>query len=146
VKKARRIVNEYGAPLIMGPGLIEMAKREHLYPELAACCDIWMIQTQRLQIDWQSGQPVTADRYRAEVKRIVELLSKGNPRIQVFVQIIPLQATPERKKAFTAERLVSYLRAVEDLVDAAKIYGGNTELIAEIFERLRGPQAQGAKP
>jgi hypothetical protein len=143
VKKARELVKDYGSPLVMGPGLIEMAKREHLYAKMAEFCDIWMIQTQRLQIDWDSGQPVPAERYRKEVKRVVELLKKGNPRIQVFVQIIPLQATPERKKAFAAERLVSYLRAVEDLVDGAKIYGGNAELIAEMFQRLRGKAGDG---
>lgn len=142
VKKARALVKDYGAPLIMGPGLIEMAKREELYPEMAQHCDIWMIQTQRLQLDPDTGEPTSAQRYRGEVKRIVELLRQGNPNIQVFVQIIPLQATPERREAFTAERLTSYLLAVEDLVDAAKIYGGNTELIAEVIQRLRKNRPQ----
>jgi hypothetical protein len=54
LKKARELVKDYGAPLIMGPGLIEMAKREHLYPEMAKHCDIWMIQTQRLQLDLET--------------------------------------------------------------------------------------------
>jgi len=137
LKKARALVKDYGAPLIMGPGLIEMAKREHLYPELAKHCDIWMIQTQRLQLDPQTGEPVSPERYREEVQRIVGLLRQGNPDIRVFVQIIPLQATAERKAFFTAERVVSYLLAIDDLVESAKIYGGNTELIAEVVKRLR---------
>ena len=142
VKKARELVKDYGAPLVMAPGLIEMAKREHLYPEMAKHCDIWMIQTQRLQFDLETQKPTSDEHYRAEVKRIVGLLRQGNPDIQVFVQIIPLQATPERREVFTAERLASYLLAVEDLVGAAKIYGGNTELIAELIHRLRNGRPQ----
>jgi len=138
VKKARELVRDYGAPLVMGPGLIEMAKREHLYSEMAKHCDIWMIQTQRLQFDPQTGTPGTPERYREEVERIVGLLRQGNPGVRVFVQLIPLQATAERRAFFTAERVASYVLAVEDLVDAAKIYGGNQELIAEVVDRLRG--------
>jgi hypothetical protein len=52
----------------MGPGLNAMASREHLYPELAKHCDIWMIQTQRLQLDPQTATPVGPERYRDEVK------------------------------------------------------------------------------
>jgi predicted acyl esterase len=143
LKKARELVKAYGAALVMGPGLIEMAKREELYPELAKHCDIWMIQTQRLQLDLESGEPRSDEYYREQVKRIVAMLRQGNRDIRVFVQIIPLQATSERRETFTAERLTSYLLAVEDLVDAVKIYGGNTELIAEVIERLgaeRRPQ------
>jgi hypothetical protein len=141
-KKARALVKDYGAPLIVGPGLSEMAKREHLYPELAKHCDIWMIQTQRLQFDLETQTARSDEQYRADVKRIVGLLRQGNPDIQVFVQIIPLQTTAERRATFTAERLVSYLLAVEDLVDAAKIYGGNTELITELIQRLRKGRAE----
>ena len=147
LKKARELVKDFGAPLVMGPGLSEMAKREELYPEMARHCDIWMIQTQRLQLDPETDEPATGERYREDVERIVGLLRQGNPDIQVFVQIIPLQKTPERRAAFTAERLASYLLAVEDLVDAAKIYGGNTELIAEVIDRLRkGRPRQPANP
>ena len=60
LKKARELVKDYGAPLIMGPGLNAMASREHLYPELAKHCDIWMIQTQRLQLDPHTGTPLPA--------------------------------------------------------------------------------------
>jgi hypothetical protein len=142
VKKARELVKDYGAPLIMGPGLIEMAKREHLYSEMAKHCDIWMIQSQRLQLDPETQEPSSNERYREEIERIVRLLRQDNPEIQVFVQIIPLKATPERRAAFTAERLASYLLAVENLVDAAKIYGGDTELIAEVIQRLRKSRVQ----
>jgi putative CocE/NonD family hydrolase len=137
LQKARQVVKDYGAPLIMGPGLSEMTKREHLYPALAQHCDIWMIQTQRLQLDPQTGTPSSPQRYREEVKRIVGLLRRGNPGIRIFVQVIPLQATAERKAFFTAERVAAYVLAVADLVDSAKIYGGNAELIAEVVKRVR---------
>lgn len=142
LKKARDLVEDYGAPLVMGPGLIEMAKREHLYPEMAKHCDIWMIQTQRLQLDLETEEPASDEEYHQGVKRIVGFLRQGNPDIQVFVQIIPLKRTSERRATFTAERLASYLLAVEDLVDAAKIYGGDTQLIAEVIERLRKGRTQ----
>lgn len=144
LKKARELLQDYQAPLVFGPGLVEMAKREHLYPELAKHCDVWMIQTQRLQFDPQTGIAASPEQYRQQVQRIVGLLRQGNPGIAVFVQVIPLQATAERRAFFTAERVASYVLAVEDLVDSAKIYGGNTELIAEVVKRVRG-QAVEAK-
>lgn len=142
LKKARDLVKDYGAPLVMCPGLLEMAKREHLYPEMAKYCDIWLIQTQRLQLDLETEESASDEQYREGVERIVKLLRQGNPDIQVFVQIIPLKKTPERSATFTAERLASYLLAVEDLVDAAKIYGGDTELITEVIHRLRQGRSQ----
>lgn len=143
LKKARELVKQYGSPLVFGPGLREMARREELYPELAKQCDIWMIQTQRLQLDADTGTPASLEQYRQEVKRIVGLLRQGNPRIRVFIQLIPLQATAERKAYFTAQRVASYALAVEDLVESVKIYGGNAELITEAIKYLRGRPLEG---
>jgi hypothetical protein len=137
VKKARELVKDYGAPLIMGPGLIEMAKREHLVSRDGQTLRHLDDPEPEAPARPETQEPTSNERYREQIERIVRLLRQGNPDIQVFVQIIPLQATPERKAAFTAERLASYLLAVEDLVDAAKIYGGDTELIAEVIQRLR---------
>jgi hypothetical protein len=135
LQKARAMLKDYPAAFVMGPGLIQMGKQEHLYPELAQACDVWMIQSQQLQVDLETGQKVSPATYRSRVKRIVDMLRQGNPQIRVFVQIIPL--TRRVPSPFTAAELAEYLRAIEDLVESAKIYGGDTELIKEVIQRVR---------
>lgn len=135
VRRARQIAQGYGAELLVGPGLREMQQREHLYPELARLCDIWLIQSQRLQLDANTRRPVAPAQYRQGVRRIVEQLRRGNPRIRVFVQIV---TTAERgKTALTADQVAALVLAVEDLVEAARIYGGSPELLAGVIERVR---------
>jgi hypothetical protein len=137
VQRARRMAQRYGAPLLVAPGLRDMERREHLYPELARHCDIWMIQSQRLQLDLATRKPAGLTEYREKVKRIVDRLREGNPKIRIFVQVV---TTAERgKSAMTAEQVVAYARAVEDLVDAVRIYGGSGELLSQIIDRLHAP-------
>jgi hypothetical protein len=135
LKKARTILQDYPAQLVMGPGLMQMTGQEHLYPELARLTDIWMIQSQRLQADAITGRKVAPAEYRAQVARIADMLRKGNPGIRLFIQIIPL--TQVVTTPYTAEELAELVFAVEDLVESVKIYGGDTELIREVIERVR---------
>ena len=103
VRRAKEIAQEFGAPLLVGPGLREMMQREELYPELAKHCDIWLIQSQRLQLDLATRKPVEPTAYREGVKRIVDRLREGNPEIKVFVQIV---TTAERGTVvLTAEQI-----------------------------------------
>lgn len=139
-RRARQTAQAYGAPLLIGPGLKDMMQREHLYPELAKQCDIWMIQSQRLQLDPATRKPVEPAEYRVKVKRIIDSLRQGNPDIRVFVQLV---TTAERgTKVLTAEQVAAYALAVEDLVDAVRIYGASGELLTQIIERLRTPYAE----
>lgn len=137
VHRAQTMARAYGAPLLVGPGLRDMQSREHLYPELAKHCDIWLIQSQRLQMDPESRHVFTPAEYRAKVEEIVESLRRGNPEIRVFVQVLASGRRDE--ELFTAEQVVAYARAIEDLVDAVRIYGGSAELVNEVITRLRGP-------
>jgi len=136
VRRARQMTQDYGAPLLVGPGLREMMHQEHLYPELAKHCDIWMIQSQRLQLDPDTRAPVDPAEYRAQVKRIVDSLRQGNPDIRVFVQVVSHAGRP--RTALTAEQIVAYALAIEDLVDAVRIYGASDEQLSQIIARLRG--------
>jgi hypothetical protein len=137
VRRAQVMARAYGAPLLVGPGLRDLQRREHLYPELAKHCDIWLIQSQRLQMDPATRHVFTPAEYRAKVEAIVQSLREGNPEIQVFVQVL---ASGRRDEVlFTAEQVVAYARAIEDLVDAVRIYGGSGELVNEVITRLRGP-------
>lgn len=141
VQQARRMARAYGAQLLVGPGLREMQGREELYPGLAKSCDIWMIQSQRLQLDLATRKPVTEAAYRTGVKKIVDKLRQGNPNIKVFVQIV---TTAERgTTSLSAEQITGYARSVEDLVDAVRIYGGSPELLRGVIERLRTSGQQG---
>lgn len=135
VREAKEMASAYGAPLLVGPGLREMAKREHLYPELAKACDIWMIQSQRLQLDEVTRKPVDAGAYREGVKRIADRLRAGNPKIAIFVQLV---STSERGRVpLDADRIVAFARSIEDLVDAVRIYGASAELLGQVIDRLR---------
>jgi hypothetical protein len=70
------------------------------------------------------------------VKRIVDRLREGNPKIRVFVQLV---STAERgASVLSAAEIVAFARSVEDLVDAVRIYGGSKALLEETIERLRG--------
>jgi len=135
VQRAREMAEAYGSPLLVGPGLRDMQQREQLYPDLAKCCDIWLIQSQRLQMDPATREPRTPEEYRAGVQRIVNLLREGNPEIKVFVQLIASGSGAADR--FTAEQFVAYVRAIEDLVDAVRIYGGSPELLRGVISQLR---------
>ncbi|NLO73450.1 MAG: hypothetical protein GX100_04980 [candidate division WS1 bacterium] len=135
VKRAHEITRQYGADLLVGPGLREMANREELYPELARNCEMWLIQSQRLQMDPATRIPFSPEKYRAGVKAIVDRLREGNPEIRVVVQIIAgRDATQQR---FTPSEVVAYARAIEDLVHAMRIYGPSPESLSEIITLLR---------
>ncbi len=135
VRRAKRMAQEYGAPLLVGPGLREMMQREHLYPELASHCDIWMIQSQRLQLDPDTREPVNPGEYRERVNRIIDRLRQGNPEIRIFVQIVTHAGRPRRVLA--AEQVAAYALAIEDNVDAVRIYGASGELLREIVALLK---------
>ena len=143
-RKAKQIAQAYGALLAVGPGLRDMQGREHLYPELAKTCDIWMIQSQRLQLDEATRKPVEVGVYREKVKRIVDKLREGNPKIRVFVQLV---TTAERGTiVLSAEQIVGFARSLEGLADAVRIYGAPAGLLNQIIERLRGPVPIGDCP
>jgi len=135
VQTARDMARDFGSPLLVGPGLREMQQREELYPDLAALSDIWLIQSQRLQMDPATREPRTPEEYRAGIERIVQRLHEGNPEIKVFVQLIAGGSGGADR--FTAEEFVAYVREVEDLVHAVRIYGGSPELLAGIIGLLR---------
>lgn len=141
VRRAREIAKEYGAPLLVGPGLREMQDRGELYPELARNCDIWMIQSQRLQLDLATRKPVSPNDYRAAVKRIVDALHSGNPDLPVYVQLV---TTAERgTTALTADQLAAWALSVRDLVAGVRIYGGSAELLAGVVGRLGAAASSG---
>lgn len=135
VRKAREMADEYGAPLLVGPGLREMEKQEHLYPELARHCDIWLIQSQRLQMERPTGRVFTAEEYRQSVIKITDSLRRGNPDIKIYVQIVA--GGRIEKEIFSPAEVVEYARSIEDAVDAIRIYGGSPDVVSEIIKLLR---------
>ena len=134
VRRAELMAKAYGAPLLVGPGLREMEQREHLYPELAKHCDVWLIQSQRLQFDSVTRKPVGIEEYRQKVKRIADSLRKGNPRIRIIVQV--MAAAKRGTVILTAEQFVASAMAIEDLVDAVRIYGASPEVLSQVIDRL----------
>jgi hypothetical protein len=144
VRRAEAMAKAFGAPLLVGPGLREMERRGHLYPELAGHCDIWMIQSQRLQVDPATRRAVPPAEYRRQVGRIVSRLREGRPGIRIFVQLV---TTAERgARALTADEIVAYVAAIEDMVEAVRIYGGSAEVLRGVLERLDAPRTDGPTP
>jgi hypothetical protein len=107
---ARAIANQHGKLLVVGPGLRLMSQNEDKYPQMAALADIWIFQTQRLQIN--PPGPV----YRREVARIVNLIRSGNPSISIWAQI----TLPPDREPYAKEWL-AYRQSVVDLVDGTYI-------------------------
>jgi hypothetical protein len=109
-EQARNIADSFAKLLVMGPGFRLMSKNEDSYPGMAAQSHIWMIQTQRLQVN------PPGDVYRQEVERIINLVREGNPTAQIWAQITFLPDRPP-----DAAEWLAYRQAIQDLVDGTFI-------------------------
>lgn len=129
VERARVVADRYDKLLILGPGFQLMSENEDKYGPMAALADVWMFQTQRLQVN-----PPGAD-YRREVERIIALIRAGNPDISIWVQIT---LPPDREP--NAAEWLEYRRSIVDLVDGA--YLGIYTWRSEDADRLLGTVEQ----
>lgn len=109
-EKASLLADQFGKLLIMGPGLRLMNDNENSYGPMASRTEIWMIQTQRLQIN------PPGEIYREEVERIVGLLRAGNSEIMIWAQINFLPDRPP-----DVEEWIAYRDSIVDLVDGTFI-------------------------
>lgn len=109
-QKARDLTDQYGKLLLMGPGFRLMSRNEDKYPPMAALSDVWIIQTQRLQVN--PPGPV----YRQEVEKVVNQIRSGNPNISIWAQItLPPDREPD------AEEWLAYRQSIVGLVDGTYI-------------------------
>ncbi len=109
-QQARAIADEFGKMLVMGPGFRLMAANPERYPEMAAMADMWVLQTQRLQLN----PPGAA--YRSSVQHIIDLIRAGNASIEVWAQIT---LPPDREP--NAGEWLAYRQSIADLVDGTFI-------------------------
>lgn len=109
-QKAKDLSSDFGKILVMGPGFRLMSNNQDSYPEMAAEADVWIIQTQRLQ----ALEP--GDAYREEVEKLVSLIRRANPDIQVWAQIT---FPPDRPA--DAEEWLEFHNAISDIVDGTFI-------------------------
>jgi hypothetical protein len=105
-QEARAIADRYGKLLVMGPGFRLMSQNEDKYAAMAALADIWVLQTQRLQL----SEPEVG--YRQEVERVVGLIRAGKPDIEIWAQITLL---PDREP--DPETWLAFRAAIDDLVE-----------------------------
>jgi hypothetical protein len=121
-----------------------MMSREEDYAKAAPYADVWLVQSQQFQIDRETRRRATPSEYRANVQRVVGLLREGNPRIQIWVQIV-IWGGPPPASAFSAQEIVALARSIEDLVDAVRIYTSGVpdgvETLRQIIRSLRGDTA-----
>jgi enterochelin esterase-like enzyme len=139
VKKAKEAATAYGAPLVVGPGMRFMTSREEDYAKAAPFADVWLIQSQRFQIDKDTSRHATPEEYRKNIQRVVKLIHKGNPKTKIWVQIIICPGARPGND-FSAEEIVRLARSVEDIVDAVRIYTAGAakgmETLKEIIRTL----------
>lgn len=109
-QRARAIADQHGKLLVMGPGFQLMSQNEDKYPQMAALADIWVFQTQRLQID------PPGPTYRQQVERVINQIKQGNPDISIWAQIT---LPPDREP--NAEEWLAYRESIVDLVDGTYI-------------------------
>lgn len=147
VKRAKELATAYGAPLVVGPGMRFMTSREGDYAKAAPYADVWLIQSQRFQIDRDTSKHATPEEYRKNVQRIVNLIHQGNPQTKIWVQIIICPGARPGND-FPAEEIVSLAQAIEDIVDAVRIYTAGaakgTETLKEVLQLLRANQPRSA--
>jgi hypothetical protein len=109
-RAAKTIAENFGKQLVMGPGFRLMSENEDQYPVLAEMADIWVLQTQRLQVN------PPGEEFRTEVERIVNLIRSGNPEIPIWAQItFPPDREPD------AIEWLAYQESIVDLVDGTYI-------------------------
>jgi hypothetical protein len=109
-EKARAIADEYGKLLVMGPGFRLMSENWDKYPEMAALADLWVLQTQRLQVNPPGSE------YRQDVQRVVDQIRAGNPNISIWAQItLPPDREPD------AEEWLAYHSSIADLVEGTYV-------------------------
>jgi hypothetical protein len=109
-QKAREIADQHGKLLLMAPGFRLMSENQGKYAPMAALADLWVIQTQRLQVN----PPGPA--YRTGVMDIVVALRSENPDISIWAQIT---LPPDR--APSADDWLAYHETIADLVDGTYV-------------------------
>jgi polyhydroxybutyrate depolymerase len=144
VRQAKELAAAYGAPLVVGPGMLFMTDREDDYARAAPHADVWLIQSQRFQIDKETGRRAMRDEFSRNVCRIAELVHRGNPKTKIWVQIIVCPgARPENE--FTAAEITALAQSLEGVADAVRLYtAGATrglETLKEVIGLLRSNPA-----
>lgn len=114
-QKAAALAHQAGKLLLMIPGFKLMSENQSDYPAMAALSDIWVIQTQQLQVN------PAGPAYRQAVQQVIALLKQGHPGISIWAQI---SVTPG-KTPLTADEWLAYRSSIVDLVDGAFVYDAN---------------------
>lgn len=110
-ERAAEFAERMGKPLVLGPGFQLMQDHWSDYQGMAAFVDVWILQTQRLQVNPPGPE------YRQEVEKVVRELRAGNPDIQIWAQI---SVTPGRSAIDVGEWL-AYRESIIDLVDGVYV-------------------------
>lgn len=131
-RQAAQVAHEHGKLLIMGPGFKLMEANWADYPSMAAYADVWVIQSQRLQVD------PPGPGYRREIERTINQIRAGNPTVSIWVQI---SVTPGAR-ILSAEEVLAYRESIADLVDGVYIYDSRDpsrpETLQAIFAAVCG--------
>jgi hypothetical protein len=79
----------------------------------------------------------------------VNLIHEGNPKTKIWVQIIVCPGARPGND-FSAEEIVRLAQAIEDIVDAVRIYTAGaakgTETLKEVIRLLRTPASTSPAP
>ncbi|NIN94812.1 MAG: hypothetical protein GTO49_07495 [Anaerolineae bacterium] len=107
---ARALVDHYGKLLAMGPGFRLMSRNPDKYAPMAALADVWVLQSQRLQVNPPGST------YRQEVEKVITQIRSGNANVSIWVQIT---LPPDREP--NAGEWLAYRQSIVDLVDGTYV-------------------------
>ncbi len=114
-EQAAELADQYDKLLVLGPGFQLMQDHWSDYAGMAALVDVWIFQTQRLQVSPPGPE------YRQAVEEVVSELRAGNPEIEIWAQI---SVTPGRA-AISVEEYLAYRESIVDLVDGVYVMDVN---------------------
>jgi hypothetical protein len=137
-QQAADLADKYGKKLVMGPGFKLMSEHLSEYPQMAALADVWILQSQRLQVH------PPGEAYREEVEKVINQIRAGNPDIEIWVQI---SVTPG-PTTLAVDEWLAYRDSIKDLVDGIYVFDvrdpNRPETLKAIFAAVCGaPDSSG---
>lgn len=134
-QQAADLADKYGKRLVVGPGFKLMSEHWSDYSPMAANADVWILQSQRLQVH------PPGPTYREEVEKVVNEIRAGNPDIEIWVQI---SVTPG-PTTLSVEEWLAYRDSIIDLVEGVYVFDARDpnrpETLEAIFDAVCGTTA-----
>ena len=116
-KQAADLAHAHGKSLIMVPGMGFMIKHPQYYSGMAANADVWVIQSQGVQLKYPAGPD-----YRNFIMDIISKIRAGNSDVPIWVQI---SVTPGQGAPMSVETLMAYRNTIINDITGTSLFDRN---------------------